>query len=30
MLLLIVVNEARDGVVVASSEHAAGSLFLLD
>lgn len=30
MLLLIVVNEARDGVVVASSEHAARSLLLLD
>ena len=30
MLLLIVIHEARDGVVVATGEHAGGSLLLLD
>jgi hypothetical protein len=30
MLLLIVVHEARDGVVVTTGEHAAGGLLLLD
>ena len=30
MLLLVVIHEARDGVVVAAGEHAAGGLLLLD
>ena len=30
VLLLVVVDKARDGVVVASGEHAGGSLLLLD
>ena len=30
MSLLVVVNKAGDGVVVSASEHAGGSIFLLD
>lgn len=30
VLLLVVVNEGRDGVVVAAGEHAGGGLFLVD
>ena len=30
MGLLVVINKARDGVVVAAGEHAGGSIFLLD
>jgi hypothetical protein len=30
MVLLVVVDEARDGIVMASSKHARGCVFLLD